>query len=149
MSSWRPITPPPTNPRRSTIAIDDATIPFNANLPPDASSRVALPPPIDPFANANAYVAFQGLPPVVNDFVAGEAPTKRKGTNGDGAMPSPLRKKKTPFSHPPRSPRRSVAAATLVSIAAAAVAPTLKIPTERSPTSTIASGFILQAYPAR
>ena len=124
-------TPPPIEAWHSTMPINDVTIPLEGMLPPNALTRVSLPPPVNLLTNAYN----------INNVIDGDPPNKRKGTDTWGAIPSPLRKKKAPSSSTAQSPHWSVVAAAFLLIAAIIVTHTPPVDRTLSPTSTIANVF--------
>ena len=82
-------------------------------LPPDTLSKRSSMAPHKLFAMD--YDQCHGIPPIVFN----NPPNKRKGGRGNGAVLSPVRKKKPPPSLPARSQQGSVFIAAAVSFATA------------------------------
>ena len=89
----RPLPPLPlmVAPTPTATSLDDIN---DVMLPTDASSKRSYMAPHELFVLD--YDQCNGIPPIVMD----DPPNKRKGGRGNGAVRSPLRKKKPPALSP-------------------------------------------------
>ena len=89
----RPLPPLPlmVAPKQTATSLDDIN---DVMLPPDTSSKCSYMAPHKLFALD--YYQYNGIPPIVMD----DPPNNIKGGRGNGAVPSPLRKKKPPALSP-------------------------------------------------